>query len=94
MSTTDNGGPAFPAPEASVADFGNPQVYVGLTMLDYFAAKAMQALITNRGDYSTEECSKAIGVHFYDYNRERDFPHFVEVMSYRHAKAMLKASKS
>lgn len=34
--------PAFPCPEASVARFGqsNPDVFMGLTMRDYFAARA------------------------------------------------------
>jgi hypothetical protein len=36
MSTTDTGGPAFPS--AHQTNWSNP----GMTMLDYFAAKAMQ----------------------------------------------------
>ncbi|MFW9085606.1 hypothetical protein ACOI7N_13730 [Pseudomonas sp. P2758] len=39
----DDGGPAFPAPEASVARFGegNADAFLGMTLRDYFAAKAL-----------------------------------------------------
>jgi hypothetical protein len=39
--------PAFPCPESSVSQFGDPTAYEGMTLRDYFAAKAMQA------EYST-----------------------------------------
>ncbi|MGU5412784.1 hypothetical protein ACV1MK_06445 [Klebsiella michiganensis] len=39
MSKENNGGSAFPEP---VSDFGQ---YRGMTLRDYFAAKAMQAMI-------------------------------------------------
>lgn len=39
MSNTDDGGPAFP-----VADMGKTQC-PGLSLRDYFAAKAMQAMV-------------------------------------------------
>lgn len=47
MSNTNTGGPAFPA---GLIDPSTPQdavhpVYPGMTLRDYFAAKAMQALI-------------------------------------------------
>jgi hypothetical protein len=46
--TKDNGGPAFPAPEASVARFGagNEDAFMGLTVRDYFAARADIAVYT------------------------------------------------
>lgn len=41
MSTNDNGGPAFPVPL-------NPcQSWQGMSLRDYFAAKAMQAYFTD-----------------------------------------------
>lgn len=45
----DDGGPAFPAPETSKARFGesNPDLFMGMSLRDYFAAKAMQAMIAN-----------------------------------------------
>jgi hypothetical protein len=49
MSNTNTGGPAFPAMHYDLADNEH-----GLTMRDYFAAKAMQALIayaTAKGIY-------------------------------------------
>ena len=42
MSTHDNGGPAFPAHHFDLADDEH-----GMTLRDYFAAKAMQAALTN-----------------------------------------------
>lgn len=39
MSKENNGGPAFPEP---VMDFSQ---YRGMTLRDYFAAKAMQAIV-------------------------------------------------
>jgi hypothetical protein len=43
MSKRDDGGPAFPMPSES-----HPQD--GMTLRDYFAAKAMQALIAAKHD--------------------------------------------
>ena len=43
MRNTNTGGPAFP--------FGS--AYAGMTLRDYFAAKAMQAIITN---HKLEDC--------------------------------------
>lgn len=39
----DDGGPAFPAPEAAKARFGdsNPDAFLGMTLRDYFAARAL-----------------------------------------------------
>jgi hypothetical protein len=52
--TTETGGPAFPSglidpstPEDAVLPINN-----GMTLRDYFAAKAMQALIDNDGLFS------------------------------------------
>lgn len=53
MSAQDNGGPAFPQPmvENPQGGFTHPSDGYGLggmTLRDYFAAKAMQALVTQR----------------------------------------------
>ena len=46
MTTQDNGGPAFPpAHDPSTHCFG-------MTLRDYFAAKAMQAHTVGRGDFA------------------------------------------
>lgn len=39
----DDSGPAFPAPQGAVARFGagNEDAFLGLSLRDYFAAKAM-----------------------------------------------------
>lgn len=41
MSAADTGGPAFPLPTVRFEDG------LGMTLRDYFAAKAMQAIITS-----------------------------------------------
>ena len=41
----ETGGPAFPAPDLGEHDFGQRGAYWGMTLRDYFAAKAMQAFI-------------------------------------------------
>lgn len=51
MSAADNGGPAFPAPEAGQQHFSDPAAYTGMTLRDYFAAKALAALIGADKDY-------------------------------------------
>ena len=71
----DTGGPAFPRP----GDF-NPQT--GMTLRDYFAAKAMQGLIAH------EERAKQLGSH-----NLGDFDVRVAVCAYRYADAMLKAKE-
>jgi hypothetical protein len=43
----DDGGPAFPAPELGRQDYGQPGAYPGMSLRDYFAAKAMQALLSD-----------------------------------------------
>ena len=44
---TKTGGPAFPAPELGAQDFGQPWAYPGMTLRDYFAAKAMQGIVSS-----------------------------------------------
>lgn len=52
MSTKETGGPALPAFPGQ-RDFGNGCVesWIGMTLRDYFAAKAMQADISRVGYY-------------------------------------------
>lgn len=44
MNELNDGGPAFPRPH-SESDYGFHDLQEGMTLRDYFAAKAMQALI-------------------------------------------------
>ena len=64
----DTGGPAFPN-----AHFNNVN---GMTLRDYFAAKAMQAIISQRGDFA---------------DANYDSPVLIASASYMTADAMLKA---
>lgn len=41
----DDGGPAFPAPDAGEEHFSQKSAYMGMTLRDYFAAKALPAVI-------------------------------------------------
>jgi hypothetical protein len=54
MSAQDNGGPAFPVPnDANVND------QEGMTLRDYFAAKAMQAMCEEVSRYDQfDSCAK------------------------------------
>lgn len=51
METSSSGGPAFPVPESSRQQ-GNGEILhdceKGMSLRDYFAAKAMQAMIAHR----------------------------------------------
>lgn len=40
MSTKDDGGPAFPAPDAGEEHFSQRSAYMGMSLRDYFAAHA------------------------------------------------------
>lgn len=54
MSVKNNGGPAFPIPGLQDdADFN------GMSLRDYFAAKALQAAINHRG-FATVEDNRAL----------------------------------
>jgi len=50
MSTPNDGGPAFPVPPAICSGPNNEWSYAsdGLTIRDYFAAKALQGLLANQ----------------------------------------------
>ena len=69
---TNTGGPAFPTGTGGNTPYSN-----GMTLRDYFAAKAMQALIT--------------GPDVVDDHYEDDTNEYVAVRSYFIADAMLKA---
>ena len=71
--SNDNGGPAFPA----CGNGNETWIIDGMTLRDYFAAKAMQALIAHYGDK----------MHIGD-SDGRTSLHFA---AYDHADAMLKA---
>ena len=73
MSTGNTGGPAFPSTFHN--GWGEPEK--GMTLRDYFAAKAMQGLIAYHGDR----------MHIVD-SDGRTSLHFA---AYDHADAMLKA---
>ena len=76
--TTNTGGPAFPS-HGSMGEVAHE----GMTLRDYFAAKAMQGLIAH------EERAKQIGSH-----NLGDFDERVAVAAYRYASAMLKARQA
>ena len=49
MSNTNTGGPAFPVNQQLPEGMANLTPETGMTLRDYFAAKAMQALIIANG---------------------------------------------
>ena len=87
MNNTNTGGPAFPYEERNGE--GNPvRDYFGMTLRDYFAAKAMQSLIA--GSFTD------IGQEGIEANRQ-PFQTIEDLMaetSYKYADAMLKAREA
>lgn len=51
----DNGGPAFPLAFEDATTTPDTHVQYGMTLRDYFAAKSMQAMITNNWPLHTSE---------------------------------------
>ena len=70
----DDGGPAFPAPEAAKARFGdsNPDAFIGMALRDYFAVKVFAASIA--GGY---------------WNHEDRTSEHMAMMAYKHADNLL-----
>ena len=83
----DHGGPAFPALDLGEQDFSQRGAYSGMTLRDYFAAKAMAALIVEPPWYVGSEAvvSRLAADHTAD-EAER-----YATAAYRIADAMLKA---
>lgn len=48
MSTINNGGPAFPIPLNDGQSWVGMNEFDGMTLRDYFAAKAMQGMLANQ----------------------------------------------
>ncbi len=79
MSAHEDGGPAFPAPEAGYELFGQHAAYTGMTLRDHFAAKAMPAML-NLCQHDSHE-----GKSYIDY---------IAGISYGMADAMLQARQA
>ena len=80
----NDGGPAFPSPPSQHSN-GFYSTGNGMTLRDYFAAKAMQAIISSALNEQTKT----------GYNINN--PHFLECLSldaYAHADAMLKVREA
>ena len=73
----ETGGPAFPF--VCQGSTTAPEIYYGMTLRDYFAAKAMQTLLGS--EYTSEH-----GLH-------EGWMGALAVLSYRMADAMMKARK-
>lgn len=81
MNEKNNGGPAFPV--ADRLNFG-PEVNQGMTLRDYFAAKAMAGMLA--GSDNTDFDDEAL--------RRSDYPAYCDLFAegaYSMADAMLKA---
>lgn len=84
MSKTETGGPAFPSPGVVLQNGQQQGAYEGMTLRDYFAAKAMQAHIVA----SIKVLSKA-------YVNEPDaVTPIIAQAAYEQADAMLKAREA
>lgn len=79
----DDGGPAFPRPLSELSDDSDGEVaqaYEGMSLRDYFAAKAMQGCLA----YS--HCNPNTGNY-----HENSNPEYVATTAYCYANAMLAA---
>lgn len=72
MNETSTGGPTFPAPEAGMEHFSAPSAYMGMSLRDCFAAKALQAIVSKTksakvpaGGTSTAYMEAALGAYGY-----------------------------
>jgi hypothetical protein len=79
-----DGGPALPGGYAGIDEAGE-DVYVGMSLRDYFAAKAMQAILTNRAVEQYRQQLDELGVS----NYQQDVA--VAHVAYKQADSMLKA---
>ena len=90
MTETNTGGPAFPGVEYKAPIGGGSHMMTivgGMTLRDYFAAKAMQGDIASMVDPDGERCG--IQMDLADENLER-----LGRLYYRMASAMLKAREA
>lgn len=87
MDARDNGGPAFPTSEVLASD-GSHERWAedGMTLRDYFAAKAMQALITSNGLRIEEHTAEGILI--------RPAREAIPPIAYDYADNMLKARQA
>lgn len=93
MTTKTDGGPAFPIPCEEDVKCG-PRFesgYGGLTLRDYFAAKAMQGLLTKHGGYEDDMSAPYSVVSF-----SENAPNVDQAAEYAYAQAdaMIKARES
>lgn len=87
MSTINNGGPAFPVPLNEGQPYNGHGPCDGMTLRDYFAAKAMSAMITHHGIYDEEQPVAAMtSATAQDYHADS-----VGKIAYAYADSMLRA---
>lgn len=89
-TTKDDGGPAFPIPllqGQSLAVGVSPD---GMTLRDYFAAKAIPVFLGGVwGDDTVGEAAKELGIHANEYNPKIHWPILCVRRAYAIADAMI-----
>lgn len=80
MSDADTGGPAFPLHVPTLAYGDASETFEGMTLRDYFAAKALQAMVTKSDGQSKTGGKKGVQL--------------IAAYAYEFADAMLKARQS
>jgi hypothetical protein len=88
MSNTNTGGPAFPFPAYTYPNGEINHGEGGASLRDYFAAKAMQPLVTEARNPQTKTTMKRLGF------KDEEFWEMVALASYNAADAMLKAREA
>jgi uncharacterized protein with HEPN domain len=83
-----DGGPAFPIPSPEMAFQGQTiKETQGMTLRDYFAAKAMD--VAGDSTLTVGEAAKEIGIEAKDYNGRTHWPLIVAKRAYQVADAMI-----
>jgi hypothetical protein len=91
---TKTNDPAFPLCNSHIEHIGtNWETANGMSLRDYFAAKAIPSLDTSAKEFGLSTICSVIGVTSNEYSDIEHWPIFVSVMAYRYADAMLKARK-
>ena len=81
--TKETGGPAFPRPASDAHEWGTHKPQEGMTLRDYFAAKAMQSILRGYDTVTSFEEDEV--------NDPEGMPSLIAEDAYIMADAMLKA---
>lgn len=89
MSAINDGGPAFPNPALANEAFSAPFDLTGMTLRDYFAAKAMQSLLL--AALTNESTARSLATGLSQASEGGALPSRIAMVAFAQADEMLKA---